>query len=86
MKPEVELRILIRGRLASGLLPRDECSKIWGGPANGETCDGCDGTVEKTELLMECIGEGYPRSHTFHVVCFYLWDSERKALGAEPRA
>ena len=84
--PEEPLRILIREKLARGLLPREDCSKVFGGPANGETCVACSDTVAKTQLVMEYVGEHYPRALQFHVVCFYIWDSERRTPGYEPRA
>jgi hypothetical protein len=80
------LRLLIREKLQDGRLPCDECSKVLGGPANGETCDACTDIVAKPALVMECIGEHYIRAHFFHVICFYIWDSERRTRGAEPPA
>jgi hypothetical protein len=77
MTPEKALRRLIRDKLASGLLPADECTKVLGGPANGEACDACGATITKAELLLECIGDRYAKAHLFHVRCFYLWDAER---------
>ena len=47
------LRILIRDKLADGRLPHDHIPRMWGGPGNGETCDGCGETVTKTQMLME---------------------------------
>jgi hypothetical protein len=84
MTSEKALRRLVREKFDSGQLPRDECSKVLGGPANGETCDGCGRVIAKTELLLECIGDRYLRSHLFHVKCFYIWDSEVRASGGGP--
>ena len=83
MAPEESLRILIREKLASGVVPGHECTKIFGGPSNGETCDGCGEVIAKTQLMMDCVGEHYPKTLQFHVRCFYIWDSERRALGEE---
>ena len=81
---EIEpLRPLIRAKLASDILPGHECTKIFGGVSNGETCDACDETVAQGQLVMECVGEHYPKTLQFHVRCFYIWDSERRT-GDEP--
>ena len=86
MESTESLRILIREKLTSGVLPCHDCTKVFGGPANEEICDACHAKITKAELVMECIGEHYPKALLFHVVCFYIWDSERRTLGAEPRA
>jgi len=39
MTSEESLRSLIREKLQSGILPGDDCTKVFGGPSNGETCD-----------------------------------------------
>ena len=78
------LRALIRGKLTRGELAGDACTKVFGGPASGEMCDACGEAIEATQLLMECIGDHYPRALLFHVRCFYIWDSERRELGGEP--
>jgi hypothetical protein len=83
MTSEQSLRSLIRGKLQSGILPGDDCTKVFGGVANGETCDACSEAIAKNQLVMECIGEHYPKTLQFHVRCFYIWDSERRA-GNEP--
>ena len=84
MTSEKALRRLVREKIAGNLLPPDECSKVLGGPANGETCDACSLIIAKTELLLECIGDRYLRSHLFHVRCFYIWDSEIRTSGDGP--
>lgn len=84
MTSETALRRLVREKIAGNLLPPDECSKVLGGPADGETCDACSLIIAKTELLLECIGDRYLRSHLFHVRCFYIWDSEIRTSGGGP--
>ena len=71
------------GKLADGQLPHDSIPRMWGGPGNGETCDGCGEIVTKTQMLMEGLSI---KSHgvQFHVQCFYVWDVERQVLGHEP--
>lgn len=83
MASEESLRLLIRSELASGELPGHDCTKVFGGVSNGEICDACHEAVAKGQLVMECIGEHYPKTLQFHVRCFYIWDSERRT-GDEP--
>ena len=47
---------------------------MWGGPGNGEICDGCGETVTKTQVVMEGLS-GKDRDVQFHVACFYVWDA-----------
>jgi hypothetical protein len=72
------LRLLIREKLLTGCLPRNQTLRIWGGPGNGETCDGCGGTVTAAQLLMEGALEACGCGVRFHVECFALWDDERQ--------
>lgn len=77
------LRLLIQAKLADGRLPHDHIPRMWGGPGDGETCDGCDETVTKTQMIVEGLdtsGSGVQ----FHVACFYVWDTEREVPGHEP--
>ena len=76
------IRLLIQERLAEGRLPRMPISHFWGGPGNGETCDGCGETVTNVELVMEnrdAAGGG----NQFHVACFHVWEVERQLLTRE---
>ena len=82
-----DLRILIRDKLADGRLPHDHIPRMWGGPGNGETCDGCGEIVTKTQMLMEGLSKrsgGEGPGVQFHITCFHLWDVERQVLGHEP--
>ena len=83
MASEESLRLLVRGALASGELPGQDCTKVFGGVSSGEICDACGEAVAKGQLVMECVGEHYPKTLQFHVRCFYIWDSERRT-GDEP--
>lgn len=83
MTSEESLRSLIREKLQSGILSGDDCTKVFGGVANGETCDACSEAIAKNQLVMECIGEHYPKTPQFHVRCFYIWDPQRR-IGDEP--
>lgn len=81
------LRLLIREKLADGRLPHDHIPRMWGGPGNGETCDGCGEIVTKTQMLMEGLSkdDGPAASGVrFHIACFHLWDVERQVAGHDP--
>jgi hypothetical protein len=62
---------------------------MWGGPGNGETCDGCGETVSKSQMVMEGLSVT-DAAHAdgigvqFHVECFQVWDAERQVLGHDP--
>ena len=83
------LRLLIRAKLESGLLPYDSIPRIWGAPSEGETCDGCDLAIEPPDMVMEGIslsdgtmavpGVDRRKPLHLHVQCFYLWDTARRA-------
>lgn len=76
------LRILIREKLASGGLVRNGIQGVSGGPGKGQVCVACGNTIGKSQFVTEGISTGEPRKALlFHVVCFSIWDSERKVLG-----
>lgn len=82
------LRLLIRAKLGQGLLPYNSIPRVWGAPASGETCDACDLVIEAPSMVIEGItlSDGNNPSHAYdrrrplqlHVMCFYLWDAERR--------
>jgi hypothetical protein len=74
------LRLLIHERLADGRLPHTHIPRIWGGPGNGETCDGCGETVTRAQTLMENL-DAARCGVQFHVACFYVWNVERQMYG-----
>jgi hypothetical protein len=73
------LRRLIRTKLADGRLPQNSIPRVWGGASNGETCDGCEELVAKTQFVMEGVSTTGGKGIQFHVACFYLWEVERRA-------
>jgi hypothetical protein len=77
------LRNMIREKLADGRLPHNHISLMWGGPGNGETCDGCGETVTKAQMVMEGLS-AKDRGVQFHITCFHVWEAERQVLGHEP--
>jgi hypothetical protein len=72
------LRLLIRGRLESGVLPRNGLQRVSGAPGNGESCVACSEIIAKSQFAMEGTGE-HRTVFQFHVGCFSLWDVERNA-------
>jgi hypothetical protein len=72
------LRLLIRGRLESGVLPRNDLQRVSGGPGNEESCVACSKIIAKSQFAMEGTGE-HRTVFQFHVECFSLWDVERHA-------
>ena len=51
------IRVLIQERLAAGRLPPSHIPLIRSGPADGETCDGCEEPVTRVQTLMETLDE-----------------------------
>ena len=72
-----QLRQLVRAKLADGRLPHDSIPRVWGGPANGESCDACETVIPQTEFIIEGISATTGMGIQLHVPCFYIWDSER---------
>ena len=75
------LHRLIQSKLADGRLPYNSIPRLWGGAGNGETCDACEETITKKQLLMEGIGAA-KTGFQFHVRCFSVWDELRQTPGA----
>ena len=84
MEPPV-LRLLIQEKLADGRLPSAPLPRAWGGPGNGQTCDGCSETVTEAQTVVEHL-DGPGRAVRFHVACFHVWDVERQMAGQAPSA
>jgi hypothetical protein len=74
------IRVIIRAKLQDGRLPYDSMPRFWGGPGNEEQCDACDTSIRKDQLVMEGIAStpSNKKPIQFHVVCFQLWDHERR--------
>ena len=74
------LRLLIQGKIRDGRLPHESITKMWSSPSAGETCDACETIVLLRQLVMEGNTRAPGRKvFTFHVRCFQIWDSERRA-------
>jgi hypothetical protein len=74
------LRLFIRRKIQYGRLSHAGIRRIWSSPSDGQTCDACDATLAKGQMLMEGITLGLGRRRfQFHVRCFQLWDHERRA-------
>lgn len=72
------LRLLVRQKLAIGRLPTDYIPRTWGGLGNDRASGACERAVRKTQLMIEGSStDDRQPDLTFHVPCFYLWDSER---------
>jgi hypothetical protein len=73
------LRLFIRRKIQNGRLSRAGIRRIWSSPSDGQTCDACDVTLAKEQLLIEGITLGLGRRRfQFHVRCFQIWDHERR--------
>ena len=73
---------LIRQKLQDGRLPRKSITSAESYPSDGESCHVCDALIAKDQLVKEVTlasGRGARGAISFHVVCFQLWDVERRA-------
>ena len=76
------LRLLIREKLASGGLARNGLHGVSGGAGKGQICVACGTTIGTSQSVTEGISSGkHRKTLQFHVVCFSIWDAERKVLG-----
>lgn len=77
-----KIRLLIRRRLLSGLLPKDRLSRASWGRSNGEFCDACEGVLTHVQILLKgttsVVTDRQPTQ--FHVRCFQIWNDERRTL------
>jgi len=80
------LRHLIRDKLGDGRLPNNSIPRVWGGAGAGETCDGCEEIITKSQFVFEGVStsDGKPAIQ-MHVACFKIWDEERVVPGREPK-
>ena len=78
------LRLIVREKLADGRLPAAGTPRTWGGAGNGNRCDLCEEIIRKTQMMIEGASTDDAQPDlTFHVPCFYLWETERR-LSASP--
>jgi hypothetical protein len=74
------ISVLIREKLADGRLPHEHFPRIRSGPGNGGSCDGCEVTVTRVQMMMESLDARGCRVQ-FHVGCYYVWVVERQVYG-----
>jgi len=60
-------------------------SKVSGSPAAGEVCVACGTVIAADQLVMEAMTRNWKgaRSIQFHVLCFELWNDERRKRRAQ---
>jgi hypothetical protein len=74
---ENTLRPIARERIAKGQLPRQEPSRMWGGPGNGKLCSLCDKPIEPYQIEYEIEhGESAVQTSRFHSACLSIWQLE----------
>jgi hypothetical protein len=79
------LQLIIRQKLLNRSLPYNSIPRVWGGPGNGEMCDGCDAIITKDEWVIEGVSlAGGRKPLQLHTECFHLWEIERHAFVAKP--
>jgi hypothetical protein len=76
-KIEEELRPIARERIATGQLPREGPSRMWGGHGIGQRCSLCDKPIERYQIEYEVELRGATvQTFRFHTVCQSIWQLE----------
>jgi hypothetical protein len=76
---------MIRDKLATGLLPRQDATKTFGGYGRGAPCASCDLAIHASEVEYEVVF-AHERSYAFHIECANIWRALKSApAGAEWR-
>jgi hypothetical protein len=76
---------MIRQKLHTGTLPYNSIPRVWGGPGNGEACDGGDAITTKDEWVIEGIALGGGRKPLqLHTECVHLREQERRMSPVKP--
>jgi hypothetical protein len=63
---------MIRAKLSTDLLPRQDASRMFAGYGTGAPCAGCDLAIRSSEVEHEMVfGDG--RAFAFHIACANIW-------------
>jgi hypothetical protein len=71
-----ELRVIIRQKVSTGLLPKDAPAKMRAGYGTGKICAACDLSTTKKDVEYE-VDMVDRRTFLFHQACLTLWHQER---------
>ena len=73
---QVDLRVTIRLKVATGVLPKDAPVKMFAGYGTGKVCVACDLSTTKEDVEYDVdMADG--RTFSFHQLCITLWHQER---------
>jgi len=73
---QVDLRVIIRLKVATGVLPKDAPVMMWAGYGTGKVCGACDVPTTKKDVEYDVdMADG--RTFSFHQLCITLWHQER---------
>ena len=83
-----DLRRVICQKLFAGQLPATGVMIFGGTAASGETCDACAASVVAGQVIIHGLARSQEQDQSirFHLVCFDVWDRERRLLSILPRA
>jgi hypothetical protein len=73
---QVDLRVTIRLKVATGVLPKDAPVKMFAGYGTGKVCAACDLSTTKKDVEYD-VGMADGRTFSFHQLCITLWHQER---------
>jgi hypothetical protein len=69
---------MIRGKLSTGLLPRQDASTMFAGYGTGAPCAGCDLAIRPSDVEHEMVFED-GRAFAFHLACANIWRALKDA-------
>jgi len=73
---QVDLRVIIRLKVATGVLPKDAPVLLWAVYGTGKVCGACDVPTTKKDVEYDVdMADG--RTFSFHQLCITLWHQER---------
>jgi hypothetical protein len=71
----VDLRVTIRLKVATGILPKDAPAKMFAGYGTGKVCAAYDLSTTKKDVEYDVdMADG--RTFSFHQLCITLWHQE----------
>ena len=73
---QVDLRVIIRLKVATSVLPKDAPVIMWAGYGTGKVFGACDVPTTKKDVEYDVdMADG--RTFSFHQLCITLWHQER---------
>lgn len=76
---ETAVRRVVRGKIANGMLPRDNIGLVSSTYGLGQACDACSESLTPQQRVYKITRAG-SGGFAFHGDCFAIWCAERKSV------